>query len=346
MDIKKFFLDEKATILEAMKRLDETAVKVLFVQKDGILKAALSDGDVRRWILAHGALDAEIKHAANYKPLYLKKDNAVSAPEFLKKNSIEAVPIVDNELKILDVILWDERKEIYIKQKINLPVVIMAGGKGTRLYPYTKILPKPLIPVGEVPIAEHIINQFRDYGCFDYFMIVNHKKNMIKAYFNEIEKDYNVYYADEEKPLGTGGGLSLLQGRIHKTFILTNCDILIRENIAKIYHHHKKQNNLITMVCSLKNYQVPYGVVEIGEDGSVQEMREKPQLSFFTNTGCYIVESRVIDELENDKPISFPGIMEKYMRQGEKIGVYPIGEHTWLDMGQLDGLEKMQSIFS
>ena len=344
MDIKNFFLDEKATILEAMKRLDETAVKVLFVQKDGILKAALSDGDVRRWILAHGALDAEIKHAANYKPLYLKKDNAVSAPEFLKKNSIEAVPIVDNELKILDVILWDERKEIYIKQKINLPVVIMAGGKGTRLYPYTKILPKPLIPVGEVPIAEHIINQFRDYGCFDYFMIVNHKKNMIKAYFNEIEKDYNVYYADEEKPLG--GGLSLLQGRIHKTFILTNCDILIRENIAKIYHHHKKQNNLITMVCSLKNYQVPYGVVEIGEDGSVQEMREKPQLSFFTNTGCYIVESRVIDELENDKPISFPGIMEKYMRQGEKIGVYPIGEHTWLDMGQLDGLEKMQSIFS
>jgi NDP-sugar pyrophosphorylase family protein len=165
---------------------------------------------------------------------------------------------------------------------------------------------------------------------------------MIKAYFNEIEKQYTINYIDEDKPLGTGGGLSLLKGKIDQTFILSNCDILIEEDYEKIYNYHKKENNLITMVCSLKNIKIPYGVIEINETGEIENMKEKPELSFFTNTGMYIVEPKIIEELEENNPINFPDIIEKYKAKGEKIGIYPISENSWMDMGQLDEMDKMR----
>ncbi|MDF2803984.1 MAG: Nucleoside-diphosphate-sugar pyrophosphorylase family protein, partial [Anaerocolumna sp.] len=185
-------------------------------------------------------------------------------------------------------------------------------------------------------------NRFNKYGCKDFFLIVNHKKNMIKAYFNEIEKDYSVTYINEDKPLGTGGGLSLLKGKIDSTFILSNCDILIEEDYEKIYNYHKKEKNLITMVCTLKKIIIPYGVIEFSETGMIEEMREKPELSFFINTGMYIVEPEIIEELEDNKTVGFPDIIEKYKNTGEKIGVYPISESSWLDMGQLDEMEEMK----
>ena len=341
-DVNKFFIDEDKTVIEAMKALDEVATKVLFVQKGGILQAALSDGDIRRWILSCGDLNAPVKDVANYHPLSLPKCSHGEAVEFMKEKSVEALPIVDENLRIIDIVVWNQKEKLTTKEQIALPVVMMAGGKGTRLYPYTKILPKPLIPIGDLPIAEHIINQFREYGCKDFYLIVNHKKNMIKAYFNEIERDYNIYYIDEEKPLGTGGGLSLLKGRIDDTFILTNCDILIQENFADIYHYHKKHKNVITMVCSLQNLQIPYGVVHIKDGGKIDSMEEKPSMSFFTNTGCYIVEPEVIESLPDDTPAGFPDIVERYRNDGRNVGVYPVSENAWLDMGQIGELENMK----
>ena len=345
MDITQFFIDENKTVIEAMECLDKMAKKVLFIQKKGKLQAALTDGDIRRWILAKGNLNAQIKNVANYNPKYLIDGTYEQAMHFMKEKSIEAVPIVDEELNIKDVIFWAQEEKKNVREQINLPVVMMAGGKGTRLYPYTKILPKPLIPIGDIPIAEHIINCFREYGCQDFFLIINHKKNMIKAYFNEIDRDYKINYIEEEVPLGTGGGLSLLKGEISSTFILTNCDILIKEDMAKIVKYHRKHQNMITMVCALQNVQIPYGVVNMGTGGTIESMEEKPILSFFTNTGCYVVEPQVIEELEEGKSIGFPDVVEKYREKDVKVGVYPIGEHAWMDMGQMDELEKMKKYF-
>lgn len=341
MDVKDFLIDEEATMLEAMELLDRVAKKVLFVVRQGQFVAAITDGDIRRWILKKGNLDARVKEIANYNPKFINEKDKLAAKEIMRELSIEALPVL-NEYKDIVSIVFRNEEEISSSKNLYVPVVIMAGGLGTRLYPYTKILPKPLIPIGELPIVEHIINRFNEYGADQFFLIVNHKKNMIKAYFNEIEKNYEVNYADEDQPLGTGGGLSLLKGKINSTFILTNCDILIEEDYEKIYDYHKKENNLVTMVCSLKNVRIPYGVIEINENGEIEEMREKPEFSFFTNTGMYIVEPKVIDELEENKSIGFPDIIEKYKEAGEKIGVYPISEHSWLDMGQLDEMEKMR----
>lgn len=247
MELNNFLIDEEITILEAMELLDKSAKKVLFVAKEGKLIAAITDGDTRRWILKKGDLNVNVRNIANYKPKFAYERDSYKAKKLLKKYSIEALPIVDEDMHITSVVFWDD-EEISNRKKLNIPVVIMAGGLGTRLYPYTKILPKPLIPIGEIPIAEHIINRFYKSGSKNFYMIVNHKRNMIKAYFNEIEKDYIINYMDEDKPLGTGGGLSLLKGKLNSTFILSNCDVLIEGDYEKIYRVHKNEKNLVTMV--------------------------------------------------------------------------------------------------
>ncbi|PKM67422.1 MAG: nucleotidyltransferase [Firmicutes bacterium HGW-Firmicutes-2] len=341
MEVKEFLIDEESTIIETMQQLDKVAKKVLFVIRDGLFVAAITDGDIRRWILRKGNLDTKVKDIANYNPKFLLEKDKTKAKDFMKKHSVEAIPILDKENNIVSVLLWND-EEVEPKRNLNVPVVIMAGGLGTRLYPYTKILPKPLIPIGEIPIVEHIINRFHQYGSDQFFLVVNHKKNMIKAYFNEIEKPYQVDFADEDKPLGTGGGLSLLKGKVNSTFILSNCDILIEEDYEKIYKYHKKENYLITMVCSLKNIKIPYGVIEISDTGEIESMKEKPELTFFANTGMYIVEPKVIIELKENSAIGFPDIIEQYKSQGEKIGIYPISDNSWMDMGQIDDMEEMR----
>lgn len=344
MNIEKLLITGEYSIIDAMKLMDESGSKILFVTESGKVRAALTDGDIRRWILKNGELTASVSNAANYSPLYLRESQKSEAYNLMRTKKIECVPILDENDYLSGVVFWNEEEygTLSEKRKLNLPVVMMAGGMGTRLYPYTNVLPKPLIPVGELPIAEHIINQFVEFGCNSFYLVVNFKKNMIKAYFGETEHDYSIDYAEENEPLGTGGGLSLLKGKINETFILTNCDILIREDFNKIYEQHKKSGNLITMICSAKDFKIPYGIVEIDDDGEIKELREKPSLSFLTNTGCYIVEPQVINELEDNTRIGFPDVIDKYRTQGYKVGVYPISESSWLDMGQLDELERMR----
>lgn len=335
-------IEEDKTILDAMKQLDKSGRKILFVHKNGKLLASLTDGDVRRWILQQGGLQLPVKYAANYQPKYLYEQNTDQAAQALKKFGIDAVPIVDPDGLIKQIIFADDAVQKQDRFERELPVVIMAGGLGARLSPYTNILPKPLIPIGDYPIAEHIIHRFCTYGCRQFYMIVNYKRNMIKAYFDELDKPYRLEFIAEEKALGTGGGLSLLKGEINSTFILTNCDILIDDDLTKIYRQHMESGNVVTMVCSLKNFTVPYGVVNVGENGKIESMQEKPNMSFFTNTGCYFVEPEVIEGLEYNVPVDFPAVIEKYISAGKKVGIYPIGEEAWLDMGQPEEMEKMK----
>ncbi|MBU3090462.1 NTP transferase domain-containing protein, partial [Clostridium gasigenes] len=246
--------------------------------------------------------------------------------------------------EIKSIIFWDDvelEEENQEKTILNTPVVIMAGGLGTRLYPYTKILPKPLIPIGDIPIVERIINKFRTYGCSDYYLAVNYRKNMIKSYFGDIEKNYNISYLEEDKPLGTGGSLYLLKGKINRTFFVSNCDILIDGDYAAMYEYHKEKKNLITMICAVKNITIPYGVINLTDGGEINNMTEKPEYSFLTNTGVYIIEPEVLDLIEDDTFIHLPDIASKCMELGMRVGVYPITERAWMDMGQLDEMQEM-----
>ena len=219
---------------------------------------------------------------------------------------------------------------------------MMAGGKGTRLYPYTKILPKALIPIGEVPIAERILKGFADYGCEKFYMIVNHKKNMIQAYFDSIQENYSVTYVDEKEPLGTGGGLYLLNGQLQQDFFLINCDIIIDADYNEIYNYHLKESNFITIVAAKYHHVVPYGVVECSEEQIYSGILEKPEINYLISTGMYVVNNELVEMMPQNTCISFPELIELFKGKGKKIGVYVVEESAYMDMGQLEELEKMK----
>ncbi len=342
MLIDDLIISEELEVFKALEILEKTGRKILLIAPNFELKAILTDGEIRRHILKNGSLTQKVKEVANYNPKSLNISQRAGATEYMMKNSISAIPLLDNNGCVNDILFLDEVNKVEPRKNLDLPVVIMAGGLGTRLYPYTKILPKPLIPVGEKPITEHIIDRFNAFGCKDFNLIVNHKKNMIKAYFNELEKAYQVNFAEENEFLGTGGGLSLLKDKIKTPFFLTNCDVLIEADYNDIYSFHKNNKNLITVVCALKNVTIPYGVFKLTENGEIDTITEKPTMSFLTNTGMYLVDEKIIKELEENKVISFPEIIDKYRDKGEKVGVYPISENSWMDMGQLEELEEMR----
>ncbi|MBF8984174.1 NTP transferase domain-containing protein [Lutibacter sp. B2] len=233
------------------------------------------------------------------------------------------------------------RRDVFINEEITTPVVIMAGGEGTRLHPITKVLPKPLVPIGDIPIAERIINKFVNFGCEKFYLTINYKKNLIKAYFNDIKKNYEIEYVEEEKPLGTAGSLYLLKDKIKETFFLNNCDILINENYYKMLKYHKENNNKITVIASRENYIVPYGVIKVDEKSVIKEIIEKPKYDFLVNTGMYILEPETLYDIPENEFYHIIDLVKVNINKGEKVGVYPISQESWLDMGQIEEMENM-----
>lgn len=341
LNIETLYITEDQSVLEAMKQIDATAKQILLVSENNILKAIITDGDIRRHLLHGGKLADRVKEVANYHPRFIFEKDKDNSRELMKNWSVLSLPIVSETFEIQSIVFLEDY-EIGRKHSVSAPVVIMAGGLGTRLYPYTKILPKPLIPIGEIPIIEHIINNFIEYECKEFDLIVNHKRNMIKSYFSDVKKDYLLEFHNEETPLGTGGGLSLLKGKLGSTFFLTNCDVLIRANYKEIYDHHKQNGNMITIVAAYKHLTIPYGIINMNSNGEIASMIEKPEYSFLTNSGFYVVEPEVVNRLEDDKAIGFPDIIEQQKSLGEKIGIFPVSERCWLDMGQFEELEKMR----
>ena len=339
MNYKQYLISKDTKVKDAMKKIDSVKPKILFVVENGKLIGALTDGDVRRYILAGGKVTDDVDKACNkkLKRIAHSKEEAI---EMLDKNYI-AVPIIDKNDVLLDVYVGNS-KDNKAKRRINIPVVINAGGKGTRLDPFTKVLPKPLIPVGDLPIIEHIMQRYETAGCNNFQIIVNYKKELMKSYFKEIDREYMVSWTDEMEPLGTGGGLSLLKNKLKETFFFICCDSLILADYGDIVDFHKKNKNDITMICAKKKIAIPYGVVNMNEENGLDSIEEKPELSFLTNTAMYVVEPSVLKDMKKNEKVDFPDFIKTEKEKGKKIGVYTVEEDEWLDMGQMSELEKMR----
>lgn len=339
-ELQKFIGSADLILSRAMQEIDANTNGILFIVDDNqVLVGCITDGDIRRFLLSGGHMDDMAINAANKNP---KVAHTVEEAKALyhKKNYV-VIPLVDEEGRILDLYNGGGSLEKK-KNALHVPVVINAGGKGTRLEPFTKVLPKPLIPVGDLPIVELIMKEYQSYCCDEFHIIVNYKRELIKAYFADNENHYNITWYDEAKPLGTGGGLSLLRGRFNSTFFFANCDALLTANYERMLQFHKENRNVITMICAYKNMTIPYGIVDMGINGKIEAMREKPLMSFLTNTGIYIVEPEVIDDIEDGVSIGFPDIVERERQKGKRVAVFPVSENDWMDMGQLSELEKMR----
>lgn len=345
INLNEVCVSTEQSIINTIKQLDKSSKKIIFVLENSMLVGVVTDGDIRRWILKNGDLNAKVTEIMNPHPVYIYEQERHNAIKSLKQNQIQAIPIVNTERGIVDVVFWNDlfeqelEKQIY--EDIRCPVVIMAGGKGTRLYPYTKVLPKPLIPIGDLTIIERIMNRFMSFNCKEFYITVNYKKNMIKAYLEDSAKEYMIEYIEEEKFLGTGGSLYLLKGALKGSFFVSNCDILVEANYAEILKYHQENGYKITMVTSLKNYVIPYGVVEVESGGGIKQMLEKPEFNFQVNTGLYVLESEVLGDIPENEFFHITDLINKYIQRGEKVGVYPVTENSWLDMGEITEMENM-----
>lgn len=336
----RYIIEPSCSVKESIQKMDEKQVDVLFILgSDNILLGIFTPGDMRKYILKNGDFSACITEAMNTKPVvFTSLETALASKQ---KNEMIVYPIVDFQNHLVDALFEKGVHSGFTSNGLgNVPLVIMAGGKGTRLQPYTQILPKALIPIGEQTILERIINNFRKYGCKNVYVIVNHKANMVKSYFNDLKLDYNIHFIKEDKFMGTAGGLCLLKDCIKSTFILSNCDILINDDLECIYRTHKKQKNCITSVCAAVNYTIPYGVVKTDRTGKIIGITEKPEQSFLVNTGVYVIEPDILTKINENEPTDFPQIIQNNINN--KVGVFPISESAWLDMGELDKMEDMR----
>lgn len=343
MDVSKYLIPEEVSIAEAVRRIDEGKKKVVFCLRDGHLSGCFTDGDMRRYILRDGDMGKPVSQAMNPSPTAFPIDQKDEALRFMEKSLAIAVPIVNGGREVVGIYFRDELGSVEAVHPLPeaVPLVIMAGGKGTRLYPYTRILPKPLIPIGEKPIMDHIIERFGRYGVQDIYMILNHKRNMIKAYYNETEFPYRIHYVDEEQFLGTGGGLALMKGKIDRTFFLSNCDSLLEADYTCIFEYHKSHGNELTFILAAKRVGIPYGVIGLDQGGTIQYIQEKPEYDFLVNTGIYLAEPSVIGYLTDGERIDMTDLAKRLMEQGCRVGGYPITEKSWLDMGQLHEMQNM-----
>lgn len=343
MQIEDFIVSPKLSIVEVMKCIDRNAQGIVYVcDDDRRLLGVITDGDVRRAIIHTGKLDAQAQEVMKTDPITLMEKERNLALVVMNEHLIRSVPILDGEGRLAEIRFLDE-KVFTAGEKVEAPVVIMAGGKGVRLQPYTNILPKPLIPIGDKTITEHIMDRFIKSGCHHFDMVVNYKKHFIKAYFRDLESKPEVSFIEEEEFLGTAGGLRLLIGRYNEAFFMTNCDILIEEEYAKIMDYHKRNGNLATIVCAVKNTTLPYGVVETGADGRVSAIREKPDISSIVNTGFYVLEPEFLEKIPAQQVSQITDVFQMCIDEGLRIGMYPVSEDRWMDMGQMDELEKMRT---
>lgn len=337
-------------IVEAMQKIDENGKGILYIlNSKGQLSGSVSDGDIRRWIITTGNLQGSVRDIMKKDPKCLSEQAKDKAGKLMSMESVRSVPIVNEHRKIVDIIFVEDinhRRKKKNRSLKGIPVIIMAGGKGTRLYPYTKILPKPLIPIGEIPILERIINRFCSYGADEFYITVNYKKEMIKSYFRDLNSSYTIHYVEEGKPLGTAGGISLIEDKLKGPVIITNCDIMIEADYAAVLERHKSSGNAITIVSSLKNTVIPYGVLNTSEEGLVSSLDEKPSLSYLINTGMYVVDAEYFELIPRDTMYNMTDLIDEFMSKGMRVGVFPISENSFLDMGQFEELKKMEERIS
>ena len=339
-EISQLIINPQTSLKQALMKMDDVGYKLLMiVDENDFFRGLITIGDIQRAIIANKLLEEPVIDFCRADLILGKANDSISE---IKRQMLlyrlVYMPIINEEKKIVNVIYWDDivnDEDSRLYPVLQLPVVIMAGGFGSRLKPLTNILPKPLLPIGNSTILENIIDRFKKYSCFNFEISINYKAELIRFYFDSLlEKDYNINFFTEKKPLGTAGSLHLLADKLITTFFVSNCDILIDEDYSAIHKYHEENKNELTIVASIKNYDIPYGTIESGVNGELISLKEKPQLNFMINCGMYILEPHLLKEIPKNTFFHFTDLIQKIKDRGGKVGVFPISEKSWIDIGE------------
>ena len=338
--MKEFLIKKNCTIIEALKQISKSGEKSLIVvNSNEKFLGILSDGDLRRAILNKKKLTESISKIYNSNSFYLIENNynLENVKKRALKQKIYFIPIINNNEKVINLLtsrdLFSEKKNKKIKNQ-NIPVVIMAGGFGTRLEPFTKVLPKPLIPIDGKPIIDHIMESFKSSGSNTFYITLNYKSKILKSYFEELNHKYKIFFLEEKNPLGTAGALYLLKNKISKNFFVTNSDIILNTDYIDLYNFHSENKNDITLVVAAKEYEIPYGSCEISSNGDLLKINEKPKFNFLINSGLYLLNNKILKLLKKNKKTDMNELIDLAIKNKFKIKIYPVSEKQWIDVGQ------------
>lgn len=346
-ELKSLMVPVDASIRDAVKKMDLGKNGFIsIVDENQKLRGILTDGDFRRFVLDGISLDETIKDHMQTEPFVLNPSADLKSKirKTFLSGGINHIPIVDKDNVLLDIVFgWDflfplAQKNRNLKPK--QPVLVMAGGKGTRLDPFSRILPKPLIPIGDKTILEIIIENFREQGSFNTFLTVNHKKAIIKSFIGENKNLSKLTLLEEEDYYGTAGSIKMLEGVVKRSFFVTNCDVIVKTDYAKVLEFHKKGKYVLTLIGSLRHVKIPYGICEMGTNGVLTEIREKPEYDFLVNTGFYVLEPSVFKYIPDKKNFDMTDLIQALQEDGKKVGVYPISQESWLDIGEWQEYKK------
>lgn len=344
-EIQKRIIEGNSSIISVLKKMDTESVKLLFVFENDKFDGIITIGDIQRAIIKNIDLNCPIVSILDVNKIYAKETDSI---DDIKKRMYalraECMPVVSENGNFENVYFWKDlfgNKYQEERQKIDLPVVIMAGGLGTRLRPLTNVIPKPLIPINEKTILEVILDQFIGIGCSKFYMSVNYKHEILQYYLDNLDKKYDIKLFKEEHPLGTIGSVSLLTGKINTPFFVSNCDIIIDQDYRDVYDYHIENENDITIVTAVKSYNIPYGVIETGDNGIMTGLSEKPEITYMINTGVYLLQSNLINEIPKNHFYHITNLIEKVKNRGGKVGCFPVSEKSWTDIGDWDEYLKL-----
>jgi dTDP-glucose pyrophosphorylase len=338
---KNALLPIDCKLADAILNLDRSALQIaLIVSPDGILIGTLTDGDIRRGLLRGLTMASSIESIVVRTPLVAPPElGRETVLHLMRVNHIHQMPVVEDSRRVVGLHLWDELMEPARRQNMML---IMAGGKGVRLHPYTEHCPKPMLEVGGKPMLEHIIERAKAEGFTRFTLAVHYLGHMIEEYFGDGSRmGVEIGYLREDRPLGTAGAIGLLSSRPDASFVVSNCDVLTDVHYGELLDFHTRHAAAATMAVRLHEWQNPFGVVHT-EGVDIVGFEEKPVSRSHINAGVYVLEPQALDVLITDEHCDMPVLFSRLKERAARTIVYPMHE-PWLDVGRVADLESARA---
>lgn len=338
--ISNYICDYKYSVKKAMLKLDSGGKRLLCVLNRNKLVGVITDGDIRRAILKGLPGTAPVYTIMNKKPVYSSSNADLNViRSLMQKNKIDTVPVVKNK-KIVDII---HIEELFLNSEKS-DVVILAGGFGKRLMPLTKKTPKPLVQIGKKKIIDHVIGKFISSGFTKLNLITYYKHSLIKKYLSKKYKDVTIKYFKEKKPMGTCGGLNLInKNEISENFLIINCDVISGINYNNLLSYHIESKTDLSIVSLRQKIPLPYGKVDFKKNNQeILSLDEKPLIEVNINAGIYVMNKKCLSLIKKNQKIDMPEFFKVLKKNNFNIKIYPCHEH-WFDIGSHKDLKKYKT---
>ena len=337
--VRELCLGPEAGVYDALKILDNTHREIVLVVSDeGQLLGTVTDGDIRRAMLDGLGTDIGVIDVMNKGPVVARhgmSERGIS--QLMKRHRVMQMPLVNGAGRVVDLVLFSEMIQEDTPAK---KAVIMAGGQGSRLRPLTSDLPKPLLPVGDKPILEIIVEQLVDCGMVDIYLMTHYKAEMIEGHFSRLHyPSCDLHFIAESEPMGTAGGLRLLRDCLDGPFLVMNADIISRMSFKDMLRCHIDAGAAMTVATKIQDLEIPYGVIEVGEGGRIESVTEKPIMHFTFNIGVYGMSPSVLDSIPDDEVMDMPGLIRELIARGEFVNEYAVSDY-WIDIGRMADYER------